>query len=224
MEQKMNDSSPIKRETISKQVYNFLLDSILRGKIKPENRLIERDIATKLGVSRVPVREAFLMLENSGLMRSIKPKGRVVVNISSKKVSELYEVVILLEIYGAKIGCYKDNPKNIKEFQSLIERMATCAQTNNIFEYYKLNFEFHRRMVASSGNETLLDIYEIVDRQIHWCQELTLRKTINLDLSLKEHTMIYHAFIGRDVNSFEKHIRKHRERAAKAVIKYIKLK
>ncbi|RLE12412.1 GntR family transcriptional regulator, partial [Candidatus Aerophobetes bacterium] len=88
-------------ETITSVVVRHLEDAILKGKIKKGTRLVERELAEKFKVSRLPIREALRELQAAGLVRIVPRKGAVVSQISLEEVKEIYAVKCLIESFAA---------------------------------------------------------------------------------------------------------------------------
>ena len=102
-------------KTIRQKVYEHLRETILNGEIKPGERVVESDIASRIGASRTPVREALHTLEREGLLESIPRIGYTVTNISEDEVSELSSIRLVLEDLSLKWALEK-NPKKLTNF------------------------------------------------------------------------------------------------------------
>src|SRR5688572_32124893 len=83
-------------------VYAALREAIREGSLKPGQRLVERDVAATLGVSRTPVREAFTLLEAQGIASVVSGRGLVITTLSHEEVSELYTIWESLEGIAAR--------------------------------------------------------------------------------------------------------------------------
>lgn len=100
-----NKNSLFEVDSLSDKVYKYLRDEIMSGKIAPNTRLLENDLAASMQVSRAPVREALNMLVNSGFVVRIPRHGAVVAPVTRKEIDENWELRILIEPYAAKSAC-----------------------------------------------------------------------------------------------------------------------
>ena len=92
-------------------VFNTLRQAILRGELKPGERLMEIQLANKLGVSRTPIREAIRKLELEGLVLMIPRKGAEVAEITEKSLRDVLEVRRALEELSVQLACEKDHQR-----------------------------------------------------------------------------------------------------------------
>ena len=102
-------------------VFNTLRKAILRGELKPGERLMEIQLANKLGVSRTPIREAIRKLELEGLVLMIPRKGAEVAQITEKNMQDVLEVRKALEELSVQLACERITPEQVEEM-----KMARC--------------------------------------------------------------------------------------------------
>ena len=99
-------------------VFNTLREAILRGELKPGERLMEIQLANKLGVSRTPIREAIRKLELEGLVLMIPRKGAVVAQITEKSMREVLEVRRALENLSVHLACLRMSPQTLADLKA----------------------------------------------------------------------------------------------------------
>ena len=109
-------------------VFNTLRQAILRGELKPGERLMEIQLANKLGVSRTPIREAIRKLELEGLVLVIPRKGAEVADIKEKSLRDVLEVRKALEELSVQLACEKITKEEIEELKEAAETFKK-AQT-----------------------------------------------------------------------------------------------
>ena len=97
-------------------VFNTLRKAILRGELKPGERLMEIQLANKLGVSRTPIREAIRKLELEGLVLMIPRKGAEVAQITEKNMQDVLEVRKALEELSVQLACERITPEQVEDF------------------------------------------------------------------------------------------------------------
>ena len=121
--------------------------AILQGEYAPGSKLIEATLAQQMGVSRGPVREAFRMLEEAGLVRNEKNRGVFVRDIPIKEAVEIFDLRAAMdELVGRKLA--KDiTPAQLKEIRALVDSMEKAVKAQDAYNYHLLNLKFHDRLV-----------------------------------------------------------------------------
>jgi DNA-binding GntR family transcriptional regulator len=151
-------SLEITTRSLHDQVVNRVRDLIIEAVLEPGSRIDEAKLIKKLGVSRTPFREALRTLAAEGLV-IIKPsKGVVVRKLTREDVKSMLEVLRELERLAGELACKRASDKDIGDMVALHERMLEHYATRDRMPYYKLNQEFHSRLAALSGNETLQEM------------------------------------------------------------------
>ncbi|MEH7121707.1 GntR family transcriptional regulator [Bacillus sp. JJ1503] len=140
------------RDTLHLKVCNILREAIIRGDFRPGERLKQSDLADKLGVSRMPVREAFRKLESEGLILLEPHKGAVVKSINIEDIEEIYALRAELE----KMAVYKSmdllTEEDKNELSDLVEKMESAVDVD---EFIQHNIDFHRLLVRRCKWERL---------------------------------------------------------------------
>lgn len=151
-------SLEITTRSLHDQVANRVRDLIIEAVLEPGSRIDEAALIQNLGVSRTPFREALRTLAAEGLV-IIKPsKGVVVRKLTSEDVQSMLEVLGELEKLAGRLACERASDEAIAEMVALHERMLEHYAARDRMPYYKLNQEFHSRLAAMSGNETLSEL------------------------------------------------------------------
>ena len=172
---------------------------ILAGDLPAGGKLNEADVASLLGISRGPVREAFRALEESGLVRVEKNRGVFVRQISMAEADEIYDVRASLdEMIGRRVA-QRASTEQVAQLRALIARMETAAAAKNTGDYYAANIAFHDALAQSAANVKLLDMYRRLVNEL----SLYRRKTIErggaiLPISVREHRKIVEAIAAKD--------------------------
>lgn len=147
-------------EPAKERVYQYVRNIIVEGKVAGGTFIEEQDISAKIGVSRTPVREAFLRLEAERFLDLIPRRGALVRQVTADELINVYEVRRLIEIYAARRICEDlslDLPKGMDE---LISAMQKAADEGDYLEHIQIDMEFHRRLVATTHNEVFLEMYD----------------------------------------------------------------
>lgn len=190
--------------SLAKLVREDLLEHILKGDIKPGDRISEPDVASRLQVSRVPVREALRELESSGLVVSRKHAGVFVRAIEAKEVQDLYEIRSLLDSFaGAKAANLDPKPRQelALALRASIALMVTAQEAANLAAYYSENLHFHWLIVQAAQNDQLSHTYQEVVQKLHLARLQSLSHVTGMKTSIAEHQSITHVIAQGDPSS-----------------------
>lgn len=152
----------IKRQILREEVKNYLTDMIMRDEYKPNQRLVETQIAKSLGVSQVPVREAFRDLEYMGLLRTTPYKGAYIREFSVKDVKDGYDVRAELEGLAIRTAIPIMTDHSVAELEDIYNEMLEAAAQGNLQREIALDIDFHGTIVKASQNHILQEIWQTV--------------------------------------------------------------
>jgi phosphonate utilization transcriptional regulator len=172
--------------------------AILQGEFAPGSKLIEATLAQTMGVSRGPVREAFRMLEEAGLVRNEKNRGVFVRDIPIDEAVEIFDLRAAMdELVGRKLA--KDiTPAQLKEIKGLGDAMEKAVKAEDAYNYHLLNLKFHDRLVEMAGNSKLTAIYRKLIKELSLFRRLNLADGWLLPISAGEHRLIIKAIASGD--------------------------
>ncbi len=205
------------REVIQgNNTYIFLLDEIRNGLLRPRDRLVEAEIAKRLGVSRTPVREAIHQLVNEGLVVHLPRQGISIRSLDYDEIMELYEMRIALEGIAAKLAARMTSEA---EIEILIEMNKHIAQAKTAQEAHQLNLRFHNIILKAARNRFLIKSIQGLENALCLLGPTTLTKEKRADSALKEHNEIIQALEQRNGEAAEKLMRTHIEAGQKERIR-----
>ncbi len=206
------------------RIASSIRDSIIEGKIKPGERLLEPDVAKTLGVSRTPLREAFLQLESEGFLKVNPRKGALVAETSPDDAEETYVIKGALEALAARLAAEKINDRQIDELIALNKKMEAIAQAKNkdYKTFLELNSAFHQKIFECSGNTKLNKMINTLRNQTLRYNYIFLSLLSHLEESVAEHYDIISALKKRKPDEAETYVKKHNESARQMLIDYIK--
>jgi DNA-binding GntR family transcriptional regulator len=187
--------------SLAKLVREDLLEHILKGVLKPGDRISEPDVANRLQVSRVPVREALRELESSGLVVSRKHAGVFVRAIEAQEVRDLYEIRSLLDGFaGTKAASLPDAARHAlsASLNASIAAMQQAHSQENLSSYYSENLHFHWLIVVAAHNEQLSRTYQEVVQKLHLARLQSLSHVTGMSTSIAEHQNISRAIAQGD--------------------------
>ena len=172
--------------------------AILQGEHAPGSKLVEATIADKLGVSRGPVREAFRMLEEAGLVRTEKNRGVFVRDIPIDEAVEIFDLRAAMdELVGRKLAA-DITTAQLKEIKALVDAMEKTVKAGDARQYHLLNLKFHDRLVEMAGNSKLTAIYRKLIKELSLFRRLNLADGWLLPISAGEHRQIIKAIASGD--------------------------
>ncbi len=145
--------------TKSERVYHILRDEIMRGALRPDDRLVVSTLAQQLGVSPMPVREALNRLTQEGMVHITPHTGARVASVNLQQLCEIAAIRRELETMAAKLAVPNMDADLFDRLDGMLADMAACLGVEKAKEYERLNLEFHRAIYARSGNQSL---YELV--------------------------------------------------------------
>ncbi|NCB92914.1 MAG: GntR family transcriptional regulator [Clostridia bacterium] len=190
-------------------VFNTLRQAILRGELKPGERLMEIALANRLGVSRTPVREAIRMLELEGLVIMIPRKGAQVAQITEQDLNDVLEVRLGLEELAVQFACERITDEEIDALEAAVQEFENAMGEDDLSQLAEADVKFHEIIYDSTHNRRLVQIINNIREQmyryrIEYLKDVESRKTL-----VKEHYAVWAALKNRDVESAKRHISIH---------------
>ncbi len=146
--------------TLGQKTYELLLESLLTGKYAPGQRLAYEAVSRDLGVSLTPLKEAFLRLEEHGLLVSFARRGTYVREFLNEDIEELYEIREMMEGLSARLACRNTTEKAIKELRKLNSRLGAYIASGDIKNSTSVDIKFHEHVAKLSGNARLLRLLQ----------------------------------------------------------------
>ena len=174
-------------------VYKTLREAILKGNLKPGERLMEMKLANKLVVSRTPIREAIRMLELEGLAITIPRRGAQVAKMTEKDMEDVYEIRRTLELLTVKYfkgGLSVDKIADIRYAQKVFEE---AVAEGDHAEIERKDNEFHTVIYAATGNGRLVVIMNSLQEQLSRYRWAYLQHHSRLQELIEEHRIIVDA-------------------------------
>ena len=188
----------LQTSSLTSVVQGELERMILSGELAPGAKLTEMALATRLGVSRGPLREAFRMLEEAGLVRTEKNRGVFVRDIPIDEAVEIFDLRAAMdELVGRRLAEHI-LPAQLKEVRGLVEQMEQAAKAKDAHAYHLLNLKFHDRLVELAGNRKLTAIYRKLIKELSLFRRLNLADGWLMPVSAGEHRAIVKAIASGD--------------------------
>jgi DNA-binding GntR family transcriptional regulator len=180
------------RQSLKDQVKSILIDRMIEGDLAPGDRIKELQVAKELGTSQAPVREAIRCLETLGYVEHIPHVGAMVKTFNRSEIEEAYQVREALELHSTALIPEVQN-ELVKELDEQLALMQSAIKENNIRLFTQADNEFHRAIVASCENETMLAMWESLKMQVQVIATL-IKASMPLDKIYLLHPPIVDAF------------------------------
>ena len=148
-------------------VFNTLRQAILRGEMEPGERLMEIQLAQKLGVSRTPIREAIRKLELEGLVIMIPRKGAEVAHITEKDMRDVLEVRCTLEELAVALACKNVTPERIMDLRAANKVFESAIVSKDVVNIVDADVQFHDTIYAMTDNDWLIQIINQLREQMY---------------------------------------------------------
>ncbi len=203
-------------------VFTTLRQAILRGELKPGERLMEIQLANKLGVSRTPIREAIRKLELEGLVLMIPRKGAEVAEITEKNLRDVLEVREALEILAVQLACDKITEVEIDALRSAAVEFEGVIETNDITKIAEADVMFHDIVYEATDNRRLIQLLSNLREQMYRYRVEYLKKEEMRPQILKEHQELIIKLAEKDKNGAAENICKHITNQVEEVVRTIR--
>ena len=168
-------------------VFNTLRQAILRGELKPGERLMEIQLANKLGVSRTPIREAIRKLELEGLVNMVPRKGAEVADITEKSLRDVLEVRKALEELSVQLACEKITEEEIEELKRAAERFKDTLDDQDVTKIAEADVAFHDIIYTATDNQKLILLLNNLREQMYRYRVEYLKKEEAYPQLIAEH-------------------------------------
>lgn len=198
-------------------VFKTLREAILRGDLKPGERLMELQLASKLGVSRTPIREAIRMLEQEGLAVTIPRKGAEVAKMTLKDMEDVLEVREALDELAVQIACEKITDEQLEKLRRVKEEFELCTKGKDVKKIAEADVNFHDVIYEAADNPKLVSILNNLREQVYRYRVEYVKNPENYPILIREHEKIWEGLMARDKERATHAMHEHVENQAVAV-------
>lgn len=203
-------------------VFESIREAIIDGKLKPGERVMEVQLAEKLGVSRTPVREAIRKLELEGLLIMEPRKGAYVADVSLKDLVDVLEVRSSLEGLAASLAATRASEEEIEVLKEKAAQFKECIEKNDVQGMINKDTEFHEAILQAAKNKKLTSIIESLREQLQRFR-VTYFTEYNMTTYLaSEHQKVLDAIESRDPDKANEYAQQHIENLEKYIVSHIK--
>jgi DNA-binding GntR family transcriptional regulator len=202
-------SASINRASLSQQAVEELRRRIAADNLAPGQRLDEAELASELGISRTPLREALKVLSAEGLVEIRPRRGCYVAEIVPADLEEIFPIMALLEGEVAREAALKVAAADLKRLDQLHASLERHAADGDVDRYYEVNYVFHDALQSIAGNRWLQHVIGDLRKLLKLSRHRSLRLEGRLEESLGEHRALMQALHQRDGEGAERVMKGH---------------
>ncbi|AWB93842.1 GntR family transcriptional regulator [Aeromicrobium chenweiae] len=203
--------------TFSHRTETLIREMILSGTVAPGERLNEVALASSLGISRGPLREAIQHLAGEGLLTMVSHRGAFVRTFEPRELDELYDMRSAFEMYAARLVCRRATDEQIAELDAFVSETAE-AMSSEADGRYPADRDFHRRLLGLSGNATLERAALETQAQIVLARSMSAKAPVRAKEALGEHADIVAALQSRSPDEAARLVNEHLDRARRSAL------
>lgn len=193
-------------KTLGQSIYNYLKDAIITNELKANQRIIDKDVAQRFGVSTTPVREAMHRLAAEGYISIDSRRKSVVKEISYEELKDIFQVMADLDVIAIKQVVDHIQPEHIKELRKLTKQMKQAGKLNDIEKYLELNTTIHNKIWGILPNKILRKTIEFVHSQLQrytYSRIVAFQDPVVLERSIQQHKRILRVLEDKDKRALE---------------------
>ncbi|WAJ33007.1 GntR family transcriptional regulator [Arthrobacter sp. FX8] len=204
--------------SLRKRAENVLRDAIIYGSFEPGQKLVERDLCAKLGVSRTLLREALQQLQAEGLITNVVHKGISVAVITEEDAREIYEARQLIEGHVAHGFTMRATEDEITALSAAVQALRAAGADSSPAEVLQAKNVFYEVLLANCGNKVLAQMHHQLNNRVTILRRRTLSTPGRFEQTVNELEEIVDAIRRRDADEACRLCRAHVERAGKIAL------
>lgn len=179
-------------------VFHTLREAILKGELKPGERLMELQLAAKLGVSRTPIREAIRMLELEGLAVTMPRKGAQVARMTEKDMEDVLQIRRALDELAVGLACENMTEEKLVQLHQALVRFEESTRTGDVKQIAQTDIEFHEVIYQAADNPKLVNLLNNLREQMYRYRVEYLKNDDVYPRLIEEHAKIYEGLKRKD--------------------------
>ncbi len=213
--------APVRKSSLVDDAYAKLKAAIRENVFQPGFQGSELEMALRLGMSRTPVHEAVIRLQEEGMVRVLAKRGVVVLPLSPEDMQEIYEVTAPLEAAAAELVAklpVAERKLVVEELMRMNSEMQKALKRDDLDGWVRIDEQFHRAIFEACGNGRIARFAQTMLDQVHRARAMTVRLRAKPVRSLKEHRLIVEAIRRGDAPAAHRQMHDHRVRAGRELL------
>lgn len=205
--------------TAVERVRTYVRDAVMSGEIAEGSMLSENGIATELGVSRTPVREAFVQLQSLGYLRLYPKRGALVIPVSAAEIGPVIEARWVVERHGIEIAAAQRDPATLRAIAATLDAQRTHIDAGDLTAFADADRDFHHALASATGNPMLIELYDSMrDRQRRMTRGMVHGSAERAEAFLAGHRGIHDAIADGDAVTALARLRTHLDEARETLL------
>jgi len=186
------------RPALAVQLADALREMILEGELRSGEKIREKDLTERFGVSRTPLREAMKILAAEGLVALIPNRGAIVSEHSAADLAEVFPVLAALERLAGELAAVNATDQQIATVRGLTADLGLTIEQDNRPQYFKVNQAIHDAILSAAGNDTLTRNHAAISGRVHRARYQANLVQTRWERAREEHEQIADALAARD--------------------------
>ena len=207
---------------LHKLVYNKLKESILTGKLKPGEKLVENTISKEMSISKTPIREALRELAKEGLIIHHTRRGISVIDFTEKDIDEIISLRAEIEAFGIRLALPRITQKEHDRIDKLISNIQQYEQEKKMHKLVESDLLLHAYFMELSGHSRLLKTWQMLSSQISVLLHMIDYYKIAPVYSSKSHRKLIDSIFSGDISFAESAVRNHILESGKNIMDHFK--
>lgn len=188
-------------DALAERVAIRLRDMVIKGALRPGDRIVERRLCAELNVSRTPMREALKLLRQDGLVEISRNRGARVLSFDPVEAIDLFDVIAALEAEAAARFCASASDETLSSLEALHARMLSFRAAGDLDGYFDANSVIHDAIIEGAGNAVLSDSHSRLMLRARRGRYMAIMDISRLDQAVREHEALMATLRARSVDA-----------------------
>lgn len=204
MDQNLSYGKIRKHKSLVESIVDDLQNKIIKGHLKPGQKMVEAELCEKMGVSRSPLREAFRVLESKGFLVHEPRKGMHVTRVTLRELEDIYVIRANLESLATNLAVKNGDQQTLADLKKLHEEMIKIGGEGDKETYHRLNLRFHEVLTEASLNERLVELIGDFVKQTNRYRIVVFTTPGKISDSIRNHEELIRSFEKGDAEEAER--------------------
>lgn len=214
------DLGKIKKNTYKEQAYELLKNAILYNGLRMGAIYSQDDLCSELGISKTPIREALLELQQEGYVKICRGRGVEIVPVSADDARDILEARLMIECGNARMAAKKLTEEMKREIKSTLAELNDKLSSRDERMLYRVDHQFHREIAMAGGNKWLTEETDkLLDHYLRFEEKSVYNNSIDANIVYREHQAIGDAIIEGNADKAEAMMRRHLNNAYNRTLK-----
>lgn len=215
-------AAPLPRSSLHDELTERLREMIFSGELEGGERVPEKLLCERFGISRTPLREALKVLASEGLLHLLPNRGARVATLTAEAVEEIFPVMGALEALAGELACRHATAAEIAEVKALHYQMALHHTKGELQPYFRLNQQIHEKILEAARNPTLTQQVRSLAGRVRLARFRANMSATRWDRAMAEHEEILAALEARDGAALADVLRRHLDNKLQTVVAAIR--